>query len=173
MSCAMKRDVLCYPALFHHLFQRFADRPVVEIGEHEVILLQRSVTLYYLQGYIQQFHLERYFCLVPFGQYPLLTVHFHDTVIGQFLDVHEREGSEAGENENITDIGQFGIPKLVRHQRFQFVFRQVFTLLYIRADVELGKRISRYQSVEVRTHDNAFQPHALFPYRPIVQSCFR
>ena len=168
----MKRDVLCYPALFHHFFQRFTDRPVVEIREHEVILLHGAVTLYYQQGYIQQFHLERYFRFVPFGQYPLLTVHFYDVVIGQFLDVHEREGGEAGENENITDIGQLGIPELMSHQRFQLIFRQVFTLLYIRADVELGKRVSRYQSVEVRTHDYTFQPHALFPYRPVVQSCF-
>ena len=67
MSCAMKRDVLCYPALFHYLFQRFTDRPVVEIGENKVLLLQGTVSLYYLQGYIQQFHLERHFCLVPFG----------------------------------------------------------------------------------------------------------
>ena len=26
MSCKVKRYVLCYPALFHHLFQWFADR---------------------------------------------------------------------------------------------------------------------------------------------------
>ena len=106
----MKRDVLCYPALFHHFFQRFTDRPVVEIREHEVILLHGAVTLYYQQGYIQQFHLERYFRFVPFGQYPLLTVHFYDVVIGQFLDVHEREGSEAGENKNVTNIEQLDIP---------------------------------------------------------------
>lgn len=172
-SSNVERDVFCYPALFHLLFQRFADRPVVEVGEHEIILLQGAVMLYYLQGNIQQFHLERHFRLVPFGQYPLLTVHFHNVVIGQFLDVHERQGGEAGEDENITDIGQFCIPELMRHQRFQFIFRQILTFLHIRADVELGKRISRYQSVEVRTYDNAFQPHALFPYRPIVQSCFR
>ena len=66
MPLRVKRDVLCYPALFHHLFQRFANRPVVEIGENEVVHLQGTVTLYYLQGNIQQFHLERYFRLVPF-----------------------------------------------------------------------------------------------------------
>lgn len=33
-----------------------------------------------------------------------------------------------------------GHPQLVRHQRFQFIFRQELTFRHIRADVELGKR---------------------------------
>mgnify|MGYP001509506044 CR=1 FL=1 len=80
-------------ALFHPLFQRFADRPVVEIREYEIVFLTGSVTLDNLQRSIQQFHLERHFCLVPFGpvsythltpfgQYPLLTIHFYDVAIG-------------------------------------------------------------------------------------------
>ena len=51
-------------ALFHPLFQRFADRPVVEIREYEIVFLTGSVTLDNLQRSIQQFHLERHFCLV-------------------------------------------------------------------------------------------------------------
>ena len=97
-------------ALFHPLFQRFADRPVVEIREYEIVFLTGSVTLDNLQRSIQQFHLERHFCLVPFGQYPLLTIHVYDVAIGYFLDVHEREGSEAGENKNVTNIEQLDIP---------------------------------------------------------------
>lgn len=69
-------------ALFHPLFQRFADRPVVEIREYEIVFLTGSVTLDNLQRSTQQFHLERHFCLVPFGQYPLLTIHFYDVAIG-------------------------------------------------------------------------------------------
>lgn len=69
-------------ALFHPLFQRFADRPVVEIREYEIVFLTGSVTLDNLQRSIQQFHLERHFCLVPFGQYLLLTIHFYDVAIG-------------------------------------------------------------------------------------------
>lgn len=53
MAAAMKRYVLCYPALFHHLFQRFTDRSIVEIGKHEIILLTGAVTLNYPQGNIQ------------------------------------------------------------------------------------------------------------------------
>lgn len=63
-------------ALFHPLFQRF------EIREYEIVFLTGSVTLDNLQRSIQQFHLERHFCLVPFGQYPLLTIHFYDVAIG-------------------------------------------------------------------------------------------
>ena len=37
-----------------------------------------------------------------------------------------------------------GTPQLVRHQRFQFIFRQELTFRHIRADVELGKRFFRY-----------------------------
>lgn len=55
---------------------------IVEIREYEIVFLTGSVTLDNLQRSIQQFHLERHFCLVPFGQYPLLTIHFYDVAIG-------------------------------------------------------------------------------------------
>ena len=69
-------------ALFHPLFQRFADRPVVEIREYEIVFRQILVPFDYLQGNIQQLHLERDICLVPFRQYPFLTIHFYDVAIG-------------------------------------------------------------------------------------------
>ena len=36
--------------------------------------------------------------------------------------------------------------------------------------MELRKRISRYKSVEVRTHDHTFQPHAVSPDAAVLQS---
>ena len=89
MPSAMKADIFCNTAFFYHPFQRFTDRPVVQAGEYAIVFLHQSVAFYYLQGYIQQLHLEWDFCLVAFGQYPLLTVHLHDVVIRQFLNVHE------------------------------------------------------------------------------------
>ena len=169
----MEADVLIHTTFPYHFLQRLADGPIVQVGEHEVVFLERSVTLYYLQGNVQQFHLERYARLMPFGDNPLLAVHFHDAVVGQFLDVHERKGGEARKHEQVTDVRQLRVCELVRHHRFQFIFCQELTLLDIRTDVELRKRISRYQSVEMRPHHHAFQPHALFPYRAVAQSCFR
>ena len=104
MSCSMEADVLIHTAFSYHLLQRLADGPIVQVGEHEVVFLERSVTLYYLQGDVQQLHLKRYARLVPLGDNPLLTVHFHDAVVGQFLDVHERKGGEARKDEQVTDI---------------------------------------------------------------------
>ena len=72
--------------------------------------MERTVTLDYLQRDVQQLYLVRYARLVPFGNNPLLAVHLHNAVGGQFLDVHEREGSEAGENKNVTNIEQLDIP---------------------------------------------------------------
>ena len=69
-------------ALFHPLFQRFADRPVVEIREYEIVFLTGSVTLDNLQGNIQQLYLKRHTRLVSFGNNPFLTVHFHNVAIG-------------------------------------------------------------------------------------------
>ncbi len=169
----MEADVLIHTTFPYHFLQRLADGPIVQVGEHEVVFLERSVTLYYLQGNVQQFHLERCARLMPFGDNPLLAVHFHDAVVGQFLDVHERKGGEALKHEQVTDVRQLRVCELVRHHRFQFIFCQELTLLDIRTDVELRKRISRYQSVEMRPHHHAFQPHALFLYRAVAQSCFR
>ena len=74
-----------YPLLSafrHYLFQLFAHRPIVDFSENQPVFRQILVPFDYLQGNIQQFHLERHFCLVPFGQYPLLTIHFYDVAIG-------------------------------------------------------------------------------------------
>ena len=100
----MKADVLIHTAFPYHFLQRLADRPIIQVGEHEVVFLERSVTLYYLQGNVQQLHLKRYTRLVSFGDNPLLAVHFHDAVVGQFLDVHERKGGEARKHEQVTDV---------------------------------------------------------------------
>ena len=85
----MEANRLIYTAFTYHLLQRFADRPIVQIWKHKVIFLERTVTLDYLQGDVKQLHLERYARLVPFGNNPLLAVHLHNAVGGQFLDVHE------------------------------------------------------------------------------------
>ena len=69
LNTEMKYPLLS--ALFHPLFQRFADRPVVEIREYEIVFLTGSVTLDNLQRSIQQFHLERTFVL-----YRLDNIHF-------------------------------------------------------------------------------------------------
>ena len=52
---------------------------------YAVVFLHRSVAFYYLQGYIQQLHLKGDFCLVAFGQYPLLAIHLHYVVIRAFI----------------------------------------------------------------------------------------
>ena len=82
MPGAMEGNFLRNSTLFYHLFQWLTDVPIVEIREYEIVFLTGSVTLDNLQRSIQQFHLERHFCLVPFGQYPLLTIHFYDVAIG-------------------------------------------------------------------------------------------
>ena len=133
----MEADVLIHTTFPYHFLQRLADGPIVQVGEHEVVFLERSVTLYYLQGNVQQFHLERYARLMPFGDNPLLAVHFHDAVVGQFLDVHERKGGEARKHEQVTDVRQLRVCELVRHHRFQFIFCQELTLLDIRTEFGL------------------------------------
>ena len=47
---------------------------MVQVGEYEVVFLEWPVTLDYLQGDIQQFHLGRCARLVSFGDNPILTV---------------------------------------------------------------------------------------------------
>lgn len=172
MASGVEADFLGDAAFLYHLAHPFAYRPIVEIGKYKIAFLERLVAFDYLQGNVQQLHLERHARLVPFGDNPFLTVHIYYLLIGQLLDVHKRQGGETGENENITQVGVLGVFELEFHQRFQFFFRQVFTFLRVRAYVELGKRISRYVTVEVRPHHHAFQPHAVFPYRTVVQSGF-
>lgn len=81
-------------------------------------------------------------------------------------------GGKTGENKNITEIGVLRVFELKFHQCFQLILRQIFTLFRAWAYIELGKRISRYMSVEVCPHNHTFQPHAVFPYRTVVQSGF-
>ncbi len=63
-------------------------------GKYGVVLLEWSVSVDDLQGYIKQFHLVRHLCLVPFRKYPLLAVNLHNLVGGKFFQVHEGKGSE-------------------------------------------------------------------------------
>ena len=131
-----------------------------------------SVPFDYLQGNIKQLHLERDIRLVPFGDYPFLTVHLHYFVHCKLFHVHERQGGKTGEDEQVSYQCKGGISKLMRHDSFDFILCQILTLLYIRADVELCKRVSRYQSVIVRTHHDTFQPHAVQPDGGVFQSPF-
>ena len=75
MTGAMIGDLFLYSAFFHYLFQLFAHRPIVDFSENQLVFRQVLVPFDYLQGNIQQLHLERDICLVPFRQYPFLTVH--------------------------------------------------------------------------------------------------
>lgn len=172
MSCTLVGDLLLYSAFRHYLFQLFAHRPIVDFPENQPVFRQILVPFDYLQGNIKQLHLERDICLVPFRQYPFLTVHLHYFVRCEFFHIHERQGGEAGENEQVSHQCEGGVVKLVRHDSFDFVLCQIFPFLNIRADMELRKRISRYQSVIVRTHDHAFQPHAVQPDGGVFQSPF-
>ena len=163
MPCAVEGNVLCDAALAHDLLEPLADRPVVDVPEYRVVLLERSVSVNDLQGDIKQFHLERNMRLVSFRNYPLLAVHLHYLIGSEFLQVHERKGGEGGEDEQVTHEGGVAVGKLVRHQRLQLVLRKELTLLRVRTDMELSKRISGYLAVEVRTHHHALEPHAVQP----------
>ena len=168
MACHMEADFLRYATFLYHLAHPFTDRPIIEVRKYKVVFLARLVAFDYLQGNVQQLYLERHTRLVSLGDNPFLSVYLHNLVVAQFLDVHERQGSKAGKNKNITEVGVLGVFELKFHQCFQLIFCQVFTFLCVRAYVELGKRISRYVSVEVRPHHHTFQPHAVFPYRTVV-----
>ena len=45
--------------------------------------------------------LFRSICLVPFRQYPFLTIHLHYFIRCEFFHIHERQGGETGENKQI------------------------------------------------------------------------
>ena len=111
--------------------------------------------------------------LVSFRKYPFLTVHLHDLIGGEFFQVHERKGSEGGENEQVTHEGGVAVGKLVSHKFFQFVLREELTLLRVRAYMELRERVSRYLAVEVRTHHHTLEPHAVQPNRGVPVSFHR
>ncbi len=163
VPCAVEGDVLCDTALADDFLEPLADRPVVDVPEYEVVFLKRSVSFDDLQGDIKQLHLERNMRLVSSRKYPLLAVHLHYIVGGEFLQVHERKGGEGGEDEQITHEGGVTVGELVQHQCLQLVLRKELTLLRVRTDMELCERVSGYLAVEVRTHHHALEPHAVQP----------
>lgn len=109
----MKADLLVYATLTDDILQLFTDAPVVDFAENRIVFLERSVLPDYLQWNIQQLHLERYACLVPLGNNPLLAVHVHNIVRGQFPDVCEAECGEAGKYEQVTGESKRCISKLM------------------------------------------------------------
>ena len=173
VPCAVEGDVLCDTALADDFLEPLADRPVVDVPEYGVVSLIRSVSFDDLQGDIKQFHLKRNLCFVSFRKYPFLAVHLHDLIGGEFFQVHERKGSEGGENEQVTHEGGVAVGKLVSHKFFQFVLREELTLLRVRAYMELRERVSRYLAVEVRTHHHTLEPHAVQPNRGVPVSFHR
>ena len=168
----MVGDLLLYSTFGYHFFKLFTHRPIVDFTEYQLVFRQMFVPLDYLQWNVKQFHLERNIGLVPFGDYPFLTVHFHDFIRCKFFHIHERQCGETGKNKQVTYQCEGLIVKLVRHDSFDFILRQILTLLYIRADVELRKRVSRYQSVVMRPHNDTFQPHTIQPNGSVLQSTF-
>lgn len=109
MPGAMVGDLLLYSAFRHYLFQLFAHRPIVDFPENQPVFRQILVPFDYLQGNIQQLHLERDICLVPFRQYPFLTVHLHYFVRCEFFHIHERQGGEAGEMNRSRTNARVGL----------------------------------------------------------------
>jgi len=163
VPCAVEGDVLCDTALADDFLEPLADRPVVDVPEYGVVFQKRYVSFDDLQGDIKQLHLERNMRLVSSRKYPLLAVHLHYIVGGEFLQVHERKGGEGGEDEQITHEGGVTVGELVQHQCLQLVLRKELTLLRVRTDMELRERVSGYLAVEVRTHHHALEPHAVQP----------
>lgn len=109
----MKADLLVYATLADNLFQLLADIPIVDFAENRIVLLERSVLSDYLQRNVQQLHLERDARLVPLGDNPLLAVHVHNLVRGQFPDVCEAECGKTGKDEQISGESKRGIGKLM------------------------------------------------------------
>ena len=109
----MKADLLVYATLADNLFQLLADIPIVDFAENRIVLLERSVLSDYLQRNVQQLHLERDARLVPLGDNPLLAVHVHNLVRGQFPDVCEAECGKTGKDEQVSGESKRGIRKLM------------------------------------------------------------
>ena len=150
MSCAMKADLLVYATLADNLFQLLADIPIVDFAENRIVLLERSVLSDYLQRNVQQLHLERDARLVPLGDNPLLAVHVHNLVRGQFPDVCEAECGKTGKDEQVSGESKRGIGKLMLDKLPDFSLRKILPFLHVGRDTELSKRISRYQTVVMR-----------------------
>ena len=60
----------------------------------------------------------------------------------------------------------------MRHDGLSLVLRQIFPFLHIGVDMELCERFFRYQSIIMRPHHYAFQPHAVEPYRGVPQVAY-
>ena len=150
MAGAMKADLLVYATLADNLFQLLADVPIVDFAENRIVLLERSVLSDYLQRNVQQLHLERDARLVPLGDNPLLAVHVHNLVRGQFPDVCEAECGEAGKDEQVSGESKRGIGKLMLDKLPDFSLRKILPFLHVGRDTELSKRISRNQTVVMR-----------------------
>lgn len=150
MAGAMKADLLVYATLADNLFQLLADIPIVDFAENRIVLLERSVLSDYLQRNVQQLHLERDARLVPLGDNPLLAVHVHNLVRGQFPDVCEAECGKTGKDEQVSGESKRGIGKLMLDKLPDFSLRKILPFLHVGRDTELSKRISRYQTVVMR-----------------------
>ena len=100
------------------------------------------------------------------------TVHLNNFIRCKFFHIHKRQCGETGKDKQVTHQCEGLIFKLMRHDFFDFIFRQILTLLHIRADVELCKRISWYQSVVMRPHNDTFQPHTIQPDGSVLQTTF-
>lgn len=150
MPTQMKADLLVYATLADNLFQLLADIPIVDFAENRIVLLERSVLSDYLQRNVQQLHLERDARLVPLGDNPLLAVHVHNLVRGQFPDVCEAECGKTGKDEQVSGESKRGIGKLMLDKPPDFSLRKILPFLHVGRDTELSKRISRYQTVVMR-----------------------
>lgn len=129
MAGAMKADLLVYATLADNLFQLLADIPIVDFAENRIVLLERSVLSDYLQRNVQQLHLERDARLVPLGDNPLLAVHVHNLVRGQFPDVCEAECGKTGKDEQVSGESKRGIGKLMLDKLPDFSFRKILPFL--------------------------------------------
>lgn len=81
---------------------------------------------------------------------PLLTVHIHNLVRGQFPDVCEAECGEAGKDKQVSGESKRGIGKLMLDKLPDFPLRKILPFLHVGRDAELRKRVSRYQTVVMR-----------------------
>lgn len=92
-------DLLLYAAFLNDFFQLFAHRPIVDFPEFQLAFGKVLVTLYYLQGYVEQLYLKGGIGLVAFVDYPFLAVHLYNLIRCQFFHIHKAECRETGEHE--------------------------------------------------------------------------
>ncbi len=169
----MQADLLLYPTGRDYLLQLLADRPVVEIAENVFIFLQVLVSLYDLQGNIHQFHLKGYVGLLAMRHNPLVAVDVNNVICCQVLHVHKRQCRPADKDEDVAHKSQVRILKLMGHHQLQLILRQEFTFLAVRAYMKLGKGITGYLAIIVRSHYHTLQPHAALPDSSARQTSIR